>query len=156
MSFIEKKIEEELPSTRIRSFGKIYRITKRSKVKFWLMGIGLGLIVFLFIPWTQNIRSSGSITTLRQEERPQQVNSVIPGKVVAWYVKEGDFVKAGDTIIQLAEVKEDYFDPELLDRTKEQMTAKELSVENYKQKASAADQQVAALLQARDFKMAQL
>lgn len=156
MSFIEKKIEEELPSTRIRSFGKIYRITKRSKVKFWLMGIAIGLIVFLFIPWTQNIRSSGSITTLRQEERPQQVNSVIPGKVVAWHVKEGDFVKAGDTIIQLAEVKEDYFDPELLDRTKEQMTAKELSVENYKQKASAADQQIVALIQARDFKMAQL
>jgi len=156
MSFIEKKIEEELPSTRIRSFGKIYRITKRSKVKFWLMGISLGLIIFLFIPWTQNIRSSGSITTLRQEERPQQVNSIIPGKVVAWYVKEGDFVKKGDTIIQLTEVKEDYFDPQLLDRTKEQMNAKELSVENYKQKASAADQQIVALIQARDFKMAQL
>jgi multidrug efflux pump subunit AcrA (membrane-fusion protein) len=76
--------------------------------------------------------------------------------VVKWYVKEGDFVKAGDTIIQLSEVKEDYFDPQLLQRTKEQMTAKELAIENYKQKATTADQQIGALLLAREYKISQL
>ncbi len=156
MNFIETKIEDELQETRIQSFRNIYRISKKSKVRYWLYGIAVGLVVLLLLPWTQNIRSTGTVTTLRQEQRPQQVNSVIPGKVVKWYVKEGDFVKAGDTIIQLSEVKEDYFDPQLLQRTKEQMTAKELAIENYKQKATTADQQIGALLLARGFKISQL
>lgn len=156
MNFIEVKIEDELSKNQIRSFHKIYRISKQSKVKYWLYAIGAGLIVFLFIPWTQNIRSAGAVTTLRQEQRPQQVNSIIPGKVLKWYVKEGDFVKAGDTIIQLTEIKEDYFDPQLLERTKEQLVAKELSIENYRNKAGTAEQQISALEMARELKISQL
>ena len=55
----------------------------------------------LVLPWTQNIRSNGNITTLRQEDRPQEVNTVIPGKVVKWFVKEGDFVQKGTQIATL-------------------------------------------------------
>ena len=36
------------------------------------------------------------------------------------------------------------------------MTAKELAIENYKQKATTADQQIRALLLAREFKISQL
>jgi multidrug resistance efflux pump len=120
------------------------------------LGILAGLIIILFIPWTQNIRATGDITTLRQEQRPQQLNTIIPGKVAKWHVKEGDYVKAGDTIMQLAEIKDDYLDPNLLSRTKEQLTAKEMSVEGYKSKAGTADVQIAALIQARALKVAQI
>lgn len=156
MNYIETKIEEELPNSSLQSYRHIYRINRKSKVRYWFYGIGLFLIILLFIPWTQNIRSVGSVTTLRQEQRPQQINSIIPGKLAKWYVKEGDFVKAGDTLVQLSEIKDDYFDPQLLDRTKEQLEAKELAIENYKQKAQTADQQVSALESARDLKLAQL
>ncbi len=156
MNFIETKIEDELQRSRIQAFRHIYRINRKSRVKYWLLGIASGLLLLLFIPWTQNIRSAGTVTTLYQEQRPQQVNSIIPGKVVKWYVKEGDFVKAGDTIIQLTEIKDDYFDPQLLSRTKEQMEAKELSIENYRQKAVTADNQVSALQLAREYKISQL
>ena len=64
----------------------------------------------LFLPWTQNIRAKGNMTTVRQDQRPQEINSVIPGKIVKWYVQEGAYVKAGDTILQLGEIKVDYFD----------------------------------------------
>ena len=51
------------------------------------------LFCVLFLPWTQNIRATGTVTTLYQDQRPQQLNAIIPGRIVKWYVKEGDFVK---------------------------------------------------------------
>ena len=111
------------------------------------------LLVILFLPWTQNIRATGSVTTLQQDQRPQEVNSVIPGSVVKWYVKEGDYVHAGDTLLQLGEVKTDYFDPELLKRTSEQVGAKEKSIDNYNNKAGTAQLQVTALRNALELKL---
>lgn len=156
MNFIETKIEEQLNHSSIRSFANIYRINKRSRVKYWALGILLLLLIILFLPWTQNISARGDVTTLRQEQRPQQLNSIIPGKVVKWFVKEGDYVQKGDTIMQLSEIKDDYLDPDLLSRTKEQLTAKEMSVENYKGKAGTAQLQMEALVQARIFKISQI
>jgi multidrug resistance efflux pump len=156
MNFIDTKIEEQVNNSPIKSFGNIYRIHKKSKVKYWAMGISLLLVVILFLPWTQNISARGDVTTLRQEQRPQQLNTIIPGKVARWFVKEGDYVKEGDTIMQLSEIKDDYFDPNLLSRTKEQLTAKEMSIENYKGKAGTADVQIEALTQARVLKISQI
>jgi len=156
MNFIDTKLETLLGKSNIKSFDHIYRINSQSKVKYWAFGILAFLITILFIPWTQNISSKGNITTLRQEQRPQQVNTIIPGKVAKWHVKEGDFVKAGDTIIQLAEIKDDYLDPNLLLRTKEQMVAKEMTVLSYKSKVGTAEMQIEALTQSRGFKVSQI
>ncbi len=157
MNFIDTRIEDQLEKNNgIRSFSHIYRIRQKSKVKYWTYGILLGLVLILFLPWTQNISARGNVTTLRQEQRPQQLNTIIPGKVVKWFVKEGDFVNKGDTIIQLTEIKDDYLDPNLLTRTREQLSAKSLSVENYRSKAGTADQQVVALTEARALKISQI
>lgn len=156
MNFIDTKIEDQVDGGSIKSFASIYRIRKKSKVKYWAMGIFLMLIVILFLPWTQNISARGDVTTLRQEQRPQQLNTIIPGKVAKWFVKEGDYVNEGDTIMQLSEIKDDYFDPNLLNRTKEQLTAKEMSIENYRGKAGTADVQIEALTQARALKISQI
>ena len=110
----------------------------------------------MFLPWTQNIKAKGKVTTLRPEQRPQEVNNVIAGKVVKWYIKEGDIVKKGDTILQLGEVKVDYMDPDLLQRTQDQLNAKSLSAEGYKNKAATAETQTSALKQGRDLKLNQL
>jgi multidrug efflux pump subunit AcrA (membrane-fusion protein) len=156
MNFIDLQIEEQLAHPEIKSFGKIYRIRKRSRVKYWVYGILLAMLIIMLIPWTQNIRATGNITTLRQQDRPQELNTIIPGKIVKWHVKEGDFVQKGDTILQLSEIKDDYLDPNLLGRTKEQMIGKELSIENYKNKASTADVQMSALEQGRALKISQI
>ena len=58
--------------------------------------------------------------------------------------------------MQLAEIKDDYLDPNLLNRSQEQLTAKELSVEGYKSKAGTADRQIDALTQAKAFKISQI
>jgi len=138
------------------SFNKVYRHNKRSRVRYWFYGLMTVLIVLLFLPWTQNIRAKGSVTTLRQEQRPQQLNTIIPGRVIKWYVKEGDFVKAGDTILQLTEIKDDYLDPQLLDRTREQLMAKTQTVDFYRNKAGASGTQINALGEALQLKLDQL
>lgn len=76
------------------SFEAIYLIHQRHSVKYYFLAIMLILGLMFFLPWTQNIKSNGNITTLKQEHRPQKINSPIPGKINKWYVKE-DFVKKG-------------------------------------------------------------
>lgn len=112
-------------------------------------------ILLLFLPWTQNIRSRGYITTLQPEQRPQTVHSVIGGQIEKWYVREGNFVNKGDTIVFLSEIKDQYFDPNLLPRTESQIKAKGQSVDSYRSKAQSLEQQIAALRETRQMKMEQ-
>jgi len=154
--FIDTHIEEALPHTRWSAFKRIYRIEHKNNVKQWLLGVLAAILIVLFLPWTQNIRAKGTVTTLRQEQRPQEVNTLIAGRVEKWFVKEGDFVQAGDTLLQLGEVKVDYFDPELLQRTRQQIIAKQQSIEGYKGKAGTAEVQARALDQARELKLQSL
>jgi multidrug efflux pump subunit AcrA (membrane-fusion protein) len=110
----------------------------------------------MFLPWTQNINASGTVTTLFQDQRPQELNTIIPGRIIKWWVKEGDMVKKGDTIVQLADVKDDYLDPNLVERTEEQLKSKQLKIDFYQQKIKATQSQVIALEQSRDFKISAL
>lgn len=157
MQDIKNRIQKEAgQNTKIVSFEKIYFGNHKSNIRKWFYGVLGSLIVFLFLPWTQNIRARGAVTTLRQEHRPQQMNTIIAGRIVKWYVKEGDVVKQGDTIAQLAEIKDAYLDPQLLDRTREQMEAKEASVVSYSDKVNATTQQMKAIEQSRGLKLEQL
>jgi multidrug resistance efflux pump len=111
------------------------------------------LVVVLFLPWTQNISSSGHVTTLYQDQRPQQINTVIPGKIIKWYIKEGDVVKKGDTIVQLADTKDDYLDSNLVERTKDQLVSKEQKLLFYSEKINAIESQINAIENNRDLKI---
>lgn len=139
-----------------KSYSHIYLYNQDSKVKRWFFFCAAVFLLFLFLPWTQNIRARGSVTTQYQDQRPQQVNTIIGGRVMKWYIKEGDFVQAGDTLVQLAEVKADYLDPNLLQRTKEQLAGKQQSVEYYKSKAGIANQQIGAINNGLQLKLSQL
>ncbi len=114
----------------------------------------IGFII-LFLPWTQNITGRGNVTTLTPDQRPQTIQSPIPGRIEKWHVKEGDFVFKGDTIIQISEVKSEYFDPNLVARTGLQRDAKALSVESYQGKVKAQDIRINALVNERRLKLEQ-
>jgi multidrug resistance efflux pump len=90
------------------------------------------------------------------EQRPQEMNTIIPGRVVKWYVKEGDYVQPGDTIIQLAEIKDEYLDPNLINRTQEQLSAKQMTIDYYKNKVSVTQTQIGALNSGMELKLNQL
>ncbi|MCP9767937.1 HlyD family efflux transporter periplasmic adaptor subunit [Lacihabitans sp. LS3-19] len=127
------------------SLNHLYHIDKKSKIRKWFLGISIGAAIVLFLPWTQNIRAKGKVTTLNQQYRPQALNTLLPGKIVKWYASEGDFVKKGDTIIQLSEVKTEYLDPFLTENYGKQIEAKTLSSEGYLNKAKTSEIQISAL-----------
>ncbi|MDB9720385.1 HlyD family secretion protein [Winogradskyella sp.] len=112
----------------------------------------VGLII-LFLPWTQNITGRGLVTTLTPDQRPQTIQSQIPGRIEKWYVREGDTVRKGDTIIKISEVKSDYFDPDLVQRTAQQRDAKALSVVSYQGKVKSQGVRIGALINERSLKL---
>ena len=122
--------------------------------RFLLVFAAIGLLV-LFLPWTQTVSGKGRLTTLRPDQRPQTIQSPIPGKIEKWFVSEGDFVNKGDTIIHISEVKNEYFDPALVQRTGEQIDAKAMAVSSYEAKVGALNSQIGALFRERQLKLEQ-
>ena len=103
------------------------------------------LLGSMFLPWRQNIQATGKVITLLPNQRPQEIQTNIAGRVSAWKIKEGDFVKEGDTIVVLTEIKTEYLDPALLDQTELQINAKEKSVLSYTSKIDAINEQIKQL-----------
>ena len=153
VDFINRKMQEQFKELGLHAYDNIFLINRRSKIRKWVLAFAIFSFLIMFLPWTQNIRARGSVTTLRQEQRPQEIPTIIPGKVMKCHVKEGDYVRKGDTIIQITEVKDEYLDPNLLLRTQEQLDAKLQAVQSYKGKTETASLQIDALKQALELKV---
>ncbi|MEY3248818.1 MAG: hypothetical protein RL742_861 [Bacteroidota bacterium] len=124
-------------------------------VRNLLLGLLIVFLVFMFLPWTQNIQAGGKVTTLRPEQRPQTIHATIAGRIEQWYVTEGQKVRKGDTIVHLSEVKVDYFDPEIVSRVEQQVAAKEGSIGAYSGKVGALENQIQAMYRELDNKIIQ-
>ena len=150
-----KRINDNIDTEKYRSF-RILSTRSVSRVLIKIM-ISILVITFLamFLPWTQNIRAKGYVTTLSPNDRPQTVQAVIGGKIEDWYVVEGQKVMIGDTIIRISEVKEDYLDPQILDNTNSQILAKNASSKAYAEKAQNLNQQLEALTNSKRIKLEQ-
>lgn len=116
---------------------------------------GIVFLVVLFLPWTQNVQGNGFVTTLEPNQRPQAIESAISGRVEEWYVREGQIVNKGDTILHISEVTDKFFDPNLLMRTESQITAKNFSLDSYTSKVNALNFQIEALKEERKLKLEQ-
>lgn len=123
------------------------------KKTIWVLGILL--LIFLFLPWTQNVSGQGAVTTLKPNQRPQAIQTIIGGRIEKWYVQEGDYVKKGDTIIFISEIKEDYLDPNLVENTGNQVKAKENAVTSYSDKVLALENQINAIQNEKNLKLKQ-
>lgn len=153
--FLEKKTDFTKFS-QFKSFEVTAESSRRMNKTKWLLIFFVVLLVILFLPWTQNIRSRGIVSNLNPEQRPQEVNSLITARISKWYIKNGDFVKSGDTLLVLAETKDEYLDPELLERTNEQLNAKNMSADFYRNKVNTSLQQISALEEGLELKLSQL
>lgn len=122
--------------------------------RFSLYFFGI-LLVILFLPWTQNIDSPGTVTALSPNNRPQTVHSIIGGRIEKWYVQEGQAIKKGDTLVYLSEIKSEYMDPALIERSSSAMRSKENSAESYMAKVQSLDRQIDALIDSRGLKLQQ-
>tara|TARA_R110000868_G_scaffold190153_2_gene433774 strand:- start:63 stop:1418 length:1356 start_codon:yes stop_codon:yes gene_type:complete len=117
--------------------------------------IAIIALVTLFLPWTQNISGKGAVTTIKPNQRPQSIQSVISGRIEKWYVQEGDYVKKGDTILFISEIKEDYMDPNLVQNTKNQLDAKSQALNSYSSKYGALASQILSIQSEKSLKLEQ-
>lgn len=138
-----------------KSFKKITKLHLQRTLALWITGFLFFCVLVSFSPWTQNIQSKGKVTTLRPEQRPQNIPTTIDGRIEQWYVAEGQLIKKGDTIVHLSEVKTDYFDPMLINRTEQQITAQKQSQSAYNSKVEALQQQIDALTKTMQLKTEQ-
>ncbi len=68
------------------------------------------IVAAMFIPWRQSVTGTGKIIVFSPMHRPQPIASQIPGRLVNWYVRDGDDVKTGQPIVDLAEVDSRFLD----------------------------------------------
>lgn len=150
-----KEIDESI-AKKFLSTSDLLLMPKAAKaLAYWLAGIGTIFFIVLFLPWQQNIMADGNVTALNPQDRPQTVESAIAGRIRSWHVREGQQVKKGDTILVLEEIKEKYFDPELLKRMAEQIQGKEKAILGYQGKIESYQAQISTLQQALDLNLAQ-
>ncbi len=156
LNISKNTVNQEVEFSRFNSFrGTVLSNANRMFIR-WLLFTMLLVLVFMFLPWTQNIQSKGEVTTLQPGQRPQTIQATIPGRIEKWYVREGELVEKGDTIVFLSEIKSEYFDPELVPRTERQVEAKEEAISEYRNKINALREQIDAMQQELIFKRRQL
>jgi len=137
------------------SYQEVTKSKATRKIIYFLSILFFIGFTMLFLPWTQNIRARGNLTTVHPEDREQNIHSIISGRIEKWFVREGQLVSQGDTIVFISEVKAEYLDPDLVDKTRNQTEAKRESVGVYKDKANALGSQVAAMQRNRLLKLEQ-
>lgn len=150
MDQLDKLSETQLYSLRTLKTPRIGRTV--AKVLMVVTGI---FIIFLFLPWQQNIRGQGKLTALNPKNRPQMVESAIAGRISSWNIIEGDYVNRGDTLLSITEIKDKFFDPNLVPRIEEQLEAKRKAGDAKQNKIDALNRQVAALGNAQKAKDSQ-
>ena len=82
------------------------------------------LIAFLILtPWVQTTQGPGRVTALNPNDRLQDINALVTGRIQEWFVRDGSRVQMGDPIVRIVDN-----DPNLLDRLnaeREQVVAKQ-------------------------------
>ena len=155
LNISNNQLYEKVSLKDYKAFKKAHNHKQYKYFNRLLGGFAIVGFVCLFLPWTQNVSGNGYVTTLTPDQRPQTIQSPIPGKIEKWYVREGNFVKKGDTILHISEIKNEYMDPLLVERTNSQRDAKSNSVLSYQSKVGALQNQISALANERQLKLNQ-
>lgn len=145
-------ISERLKLTSYQSGRRVLRRDHFKWFNRFLGGFAIVCFIVLFLPWTQNVTGRGYVTTLTPDQRPQTIQSPIAGRIEQWFIREGDSVQRGDTIMRISEVKGEYLDTELVQRTEQQIAAKSAAVTSYGGKVLALDQVISSLRQEQQLK----
>ncbi len=133
----------EIPTSALGSVGRFRAV----RALAWLLMLSLvaAPFVLVFTPWQQSVHGAGRVIAYAPLERRQAVEAPIEGRVVHWYVQEGDTVAAGDPIADLADN-----DPDILDRMRRERDAARAQVDAIALSISLTEARIASLRAARE------
>jgi len=103
----------------------------------------------LLTPWQQNITGTGRVTAFAPLERQQTVEAPVSGRIVQWQAREGAKVKAGEVLMEIADV-----DPEQLERLSRQTDAAAAKLAAKEEELRAYRLQIDSLITTRDLQAA--
>ncbi len=103
------------------------------------------LVAVSLAPWQQNVPGIGRVIAFDPSDRQQDLQAPIHGRIVRWFVREGDHVETGDPIVEIQDN-----DPDFYARIAEGRTAVESQLRIYELQVAQLDGNVAALEEARD------
>ena len=155
MAMSDLDIERELKHLPLETTALLGAANTSRIVSRWLLGILITLFLVLFVPWQQSVRGEGTVTALNPSDRPQELPTRIDGRIERWYVQEGQYVKQGDSIVRISEIKEEYLNPNVLSLTSQQQSAKESAIGEKQNKVAALTTLISQLDAQRDFKLQQ-
>ena len=155
LNLSRNKIKDLVPQDRRYSLRALQSPSASRILAQWIMGVTLIFLIVLFLPWQQNINGTGLVTALSPAHRPQTVPTLIAGRIQEWKIQEGQYVSKGDTIMVIGEIKEKYFDPQLLTRLREQIAAKQGGLASKRDKANSLKRQIEAIRENMKIKMSQ-
>ena len=71
------------------------------------------LVLLVVTPWVQTSRGYGQLIAYNPNDRVQDINSPVPGRIQKWYVRDGSALKKGDPIVEIVDN-----DPNFIERLK--------------------------------------
>lgn len=155
LNISENRILAKQFNNKYSTLNKVENKTAKKGLRRTIIGVVILMVIVLFLPWTQNIRSNGSVTSFSPNQKPQTIHSVIGGKIEEWYVQEGDYIQSGDTIVRLSETKDDYFDPNLLSNVDDRISLKQKAIKAYDEKLDALKSQSLVTKEQKNIKINQ-
>lgn len=148
---INETLLAQYPLKTLRALPDLQSSRRFGRWMLVLLAIG---VATLFLPWQQNINGEGTVTALTPQDRSQTVQTAIAGRIDRWRIRDGQYVRRGDTLLTISEIKDEYFDPNLPQRLREQLDAKQGSLRATDAKIRALDAQTAALQRGLTVKLA--
>ncbi len=150
--FLKPLIPESIPDHGLSYSLTAVRTSRSIRVfALFLMFTLLSLIfVLVGIPWVQTVNGDGQVTALIPNQRPQTVQAQIKGRLMKWFVTEGQYVQAGDTIAILEDIDSKFLDFNLIENQSKQLEALKERKKQIETQVDVFRQQVDAETKARE------
>ncbi len=91
-------------------------------------------------PWQQSVTGSGRVIAYAPLERQQTIEATLGGRVMRWFVQEGDHVEEGELLLDLSDN-----DPEIIDRIERERAITEARIESYRERVASLELRVGSI-----------
>lgn len=112
----------EFPASAVPFVGRVTALRMLS----WALAVAIVAVILalIFVPWQQTVRGQGRVIAYAPLDRQQALEAPIPGRVVHWYVQEGDMVESGAPVADISDN-----DPAILRRLRQEQAAAQAQVD---------------------------
>jgi len=115
-------VSDQLDMSTVReatSFRRAHALRHSRLIALMLvMLLAFTIAALIRLPWQQTASGYGRVVAFSPNERIQNLNAPLDGRVSRWFVQEGDVVKPGDPIVEIVDN-----DPNILERLRNEQDA---------------------------------